>query len=335
MLAEDRQVGTVERLLHLRRAPVIGSLDPDDLAVIAEASRPRTFKVGERLLDESTRSLGTYFIVEGRVHLERQGRAVGHATPGSALGGVGILAHSPPGFTAVAESDVLALELDADAMLEVLDENYSILRHLLRAIAGQIVEGSRALPSGRKSPMQPAPHELGARRDLDLVDRIYFLRQTPVFASVSSNALAELARGLSEVHFPAGIRLWTEGEPARHLLLVVDGRLECAASTGFRLTAGAGSPLGAVEALAGLSRWYTVETATPVVALNADIELLFDVLEDNSEMAIRLLETLSRWLIGIAGLVAEHDPRRLVTMGIVGVADPEPPGHSGAIASRT
>lgn len=324
MLAEERWVGPVERLLCLRRAPVFGGLDPDDLAVIAEAARARAFAAGEKLLDQATPALVCYFVVEGRIHVEYRGRPVGHAAAGSALGATSALARAAPGFSAVAESDVLALELDTDALLELVEDNYTILRHLLRATAGQIIQGWRHLPPDGEPPIRHPAGETGAPRDLDLVDRIFFLRRAPVFAGVSSNALAELARGLTEVQLPAGTCLWVEGEPARSLLLVVRGRLEAASSTGFRLTADAGTPLGAMEAIAGLPRWYAVTTATPVVGLSCAVELLFDVLEDNSEMAIRLLETLSQWLIGTAGLVAEHDPGRLVTMGIVGIADPEP-----------
>jgi CRP-like cAMP-binding protein len=323
MLADDRHVGNVERLFHLRKAPVIGTLHRDDLALVAEAARPRTFRKGEKLLRENERPQASYILMEGRVHVEASGRVLGHAGPGSALGGVAIIARAPSGVSATAETDVLALELDADALLDLLEDHFNVLCHLLRAFAGQIIEGWRHLPEASPVLGVPPPPATSGR-DLDLVERILHLRQTEPFDRANVNALAELARGLSEQHFEGGVRLWSEGEEAHQVLMILHGQVACSASTGFHMSAGAGTPIGAMEGLAGRPRWYDAVTVGPVVALCADVEILLDVFEENIEMGLDFLSMLGQRLIQVAAALAAHDPRHLVTMGVIGIADPEP-----------
>jgi CRP-like cAMP-binding protein len=250
---------------------------------------------------------------------------LGHAGPGSALGGVGIIARSAVGVSATAETDVLTLELDADSMLDLLEDHFNLVRHLLRSLAAQIIEGWRHLPEG--SPVLVEPPPATNARDLDLVERILHLRQVEPFKTANVNALAELARGLTERRFGGGERLWSEGDDAQGLVVILQGQVECRASTGFYLMASPGTPLGAMEGLAGRPRWYDAVTVGPVVALCGDIEAMLDVFEDNVEVGLDFLSMLGQRLIRVAAAIAAHDPAHLVTMGVVGVADPEPAGE--------
>jgi CRP-like cAMP-binding protein len=308
MLGDDRIVGSVERVFHLKKAPITGTLPPHLLAALADATRPRVFRQGELLLREGERVAANYFVVEGRLLLSRGGRAIDRAEPGAAIGALGILAHAPAPISASAEVDTLTLELDADTCFDLLEDHFGILRHFLREITARIVEGWRRVPPGTP-PALPriVPRAVpSATRDLDLVERMFFLRQVAPFGQSSINALAELARALHEVHFEPGARLWHEGEDARHVVLVVAGRVECAGRDGFLLHAGPGTPLGALEAMAGVPRWYSADVTAPVTGLSAEIEVLFDVLEDNPDMALSQLRTMSEWLLALTQQLAEQ-----------------------------
>jgi CRP-like cAMP-binding protein len=308
MLADDRHVGSVERVLHLKKAPIVGTLPPPLLSALADATRPRVFRKGQLLLREGERIGANYFVVEGRLLLQREGRLLDHGEPGAAIGVLGILAHAPSPVTASAEVDTLTLELDADTCFELLEDHFGMLRHFLREVTARIIEGWRRLPPG-SPPVPPGivPKAVPASsRDLDLVDRIFYLRQVVPFERSSINALAELARALQEVHFAPGSRLWSEGEAARHVVLVVAGHVECSARDGFELPAGPGTPLGALEAIAGLPRWYTADVTVPLTGLSAEIEVLFDVLEDNHDMALSQLTTMSQWALALTQQLAER-----------------------------
>jgi len=137
-------------------------------------------------------------------------------------------------------------------------------------------------------------------RDLDLVERIFQLRNFATFDRASINALAELARSLSEVHLSPGERLWSEGEPARHVVLVLAGQAEGSSQAGFRVQAERGASLGALEAIAGRPRWYEARVTSPLTGLTGEIEVLFDVFEDNLEMALGFLTAMSRWWLSLS-----------------------------------
>jgi CRP-like cAMP-binding protein len=307
MLADDRRVGSVERQLHLRKSTLVGTLHPQLLAVLADAARPRVFRKGQPLLVEGEPVEAARFVVEGRLHLERNGAVVGHGEPGTSLGEIGMIARAPATVTARAETDVLVLELDADTCVDLLEDHFGILRHFLREICGRIIDDWQRLPAGTpllmaKPLLMPTASDV---RDLDLVDRIFQLRQFSTLDRASIGALSELARGLSELHLEPGTPLWAEGEPARHVLLVLAGQAEGHARNGFRVEVGPGAAMGVLEAIAGRPRWYEARVSAPLTALTSDIEALLDIFEDNLDMALGFLTAMSRWLLLLTDRLAE------------------------------
>jgi CRP-like cAMP-binding protein len=230
--------------------------------------------------------------------MSRGGNHLTTAGPGSPLGALGVLARTPLHMRGTADVDTVTLELDTDSFLETCEDQFVIVHALLRYMAGWVVtvnrrEGMLGPPSGDGS---------GPRRllggDLDLVERIFYLRRFPSFADASINALSQLARGLTEVHFEAGVPLWVKDDPSPYALLVVDGEIDCSGPEGgprFRALPGWG--LGHMEALAEVPRWYDAVTASRVVALHGTMEGLIDVFEDNTEMAMGFLALLARGIL--------------------------------------
>jgi CRP-like cAMP-binding protein len=304
MPAESAIVGTVGRMLALRKLPMLASLPTEELALIAERCRERFYPRGSVLLQEGEPIAALRFVIEGRVHMSRRGLRLGHANPGAAVGGLGVLARETSGdIEAVAEQDTLVLEFDADDVFETLEDRFAILHHMLREMSAEIVRLVKRLPAGAQPPIPLVEGELPPR-DLDLVERILFLRQTPSFSKSSINALAELSRGLSEVSFDPGITLWREGEASGGVLLLLSGSVRCTSQGGFDFKAGQGWPLGAADAVAGLPRWFHALTETRVVALHADREQLIDVFEDNVDMAFDYLELAAKSVLNMVQTIA-------------------------------
>jgi hypothetical protein len=75
--------------------------------------------------------------------------------------------------------------------------------------------------------------------------------------------------------------------------------VRCTSSHGHDFTAGAGVPLGALDAVAQVPRWFEAVTQTPVVALQGNVQSLVDVFEDNFDMAMDYLAVMSRWLLAV------------------------------------
>jgi CRP-like cAMP-binding protein len=208
------------------------------------------------------------------------------------------------GIEAIAEQDTLVLELDADDVFEILEDRFTILHHIMREMAREIVKVAKRLPPGSQPPF-PRVERLLPPRDLDLVERILFLRQSPAFSRSSINALVELSRGLSEVSFDPGVTLWREGEPATGALLLLSGSVRCTSESGIAFETGPGVPLGSIDSVAELPRWFHALTETRVVALHADKEVLIDVFEDNTDMAFDYLAVLAKSLLAMLETIAE------------------------------
>lgn len=287
-------MGRMERLLHMRTLPILGTLSPEDLGLVAEQSRTRVFQEGDRLLRQGEPIAAVHIVIEGRVHLQRGNQVLGHATPGAGVGGLGYLARDPNGIDAVAEIEVVALELDGDTLDEILEDRFSVLQHVLRETSRGLIDLWHEAPREclAAQTMMAAP---GFESPLDLVQRMLFLREGLPFIRASTSALADLSRGLVELRFEPGTVLWRRGEPGRQVQMLVDGIVACSSPIeGFELQPQPGYPLGGLDAVAGVPRWYDAVCESPVVTLSGNAEILFDLFEDNSDVALAYLAQIAR-----------------------------------------
>jgi len=330
---EQRVSGPVERVLALKRLPVVNTLSGPQLALVADEMSERFFAKGAVMLREGEPPGALYFPIEGRVHITRGGRLLGHARPGLAVGPFHVLARDERGLGAVAETDTVALELTTERLNEIFEEHFAILHRIIREVSRLIVEQVVRFPNAVMLLPGMASGPALPERGLDLVERIFFLRRSPVFRGASISALAQLSRGLTEVQFPAGTRLWGEGEETGWGSLVVSGSVRATSSRGHRFVAGPGTPLGALDAMAGVPRWFEAVTETPVVALQANMQALVDVFEDNFGMAIAYLSVMARWLLVILdrSLAARERVQRLYG----GEAEPEERGAMAAAGTAS
>jgi signal-transduction protein with cAMP-binding, CBS, and nucleotidyltransferase domain len=287
-------VDTLERILFLKRSLQMKGLSAEELSAVAEQMRERSFQRGSTLLREGEPVGALYCIVEGRVRASRRGQLLGQVGPGAFLGGLGILARDREGIEVVAEADVLALELDADTMLEIFEDHYSILQQVIRTTARRLLDLVLRSPEIISDFVRVHPEALKTP-EMNLVERMLFLRQVGPFKMSSVNALAELSHALKQVTFDPGKVLWREGDPSGDDLLLVSGTVLCTGrGDAVRFRAGSGTPLGTLESVAGGKRWHTAVTETNVVALEENLEALFDVFEDNFEMAMDYVAAVSR-----------------------------------------
>jgi len=327
MPTEKRTVGAVERILSLKRIPILAGLAPEDLAVVAGHGRERFFAKGGVLLREGEPIPALYAVLDGKVHLERNGRVMGHVNSGGFVGGPGVFARDPQGLSATAETDTLVLEVEVDAALEIFEDSFPILHHVLREVCRGLIDLIRRLPSHLYRDIFPrAEASYVPVGDLDLVERLLYLRKVSPFVQSSISALAELSRGMAEVVFPPGTRLWEEGEASGTVIMVVSGTVTCGARKGEAVfTTGPGAPLGAVESMAERPRWHTATTETRVTALQGSIEGLIDVFEDNFDMAMDYLAVMARAQIRLLELRVSGSGQGLERFYGSSAAAEEPP----------
>jgi CRP-like cAMP-binding protein len=294
---EVRGGGQVERILYLKQLPVIGTLPSSDLALVAERMRERFFKKGEWLLREGEPARAFYAVLDGNLHVSRGNTTIGHTRAGGVVGGFAIIGRDSRGLTVRAEADTLALEVEADAVFEILEDNFGIMHHVLRDIARQLINIIARQPNPWAHVPVPPDPGMARPRELDLVERIFFMRTSSPFRRASINALAELSRGMTEVRAEPGTTLWKAGDPAGFVSLIVSGEVACTTPGGVAQHLGPGTPLGSIEATAEQPRWYTAVTRTQVTALNGPVDTLIDVFEDNFGMAMDYTSVMARWLM--------------------------------------
>jgi len=290
----SRLVPPLERLLHLKRVPMLSGLAAADVAVIADAAAERFFPAGSVVFPEGAPVGSVHFVVEGALATFRRGVRVGRVGPGAGVGGLAVFARDPLGSQVAAEEDTLTLELDADAVSDVLDDHFPILHHILREMSRRAIDLLTRFRLDPTAGIPECPVGATAGGDIDLVDRIFFLRRMSVFQRASITALAELGRAMAQVRFEPGTVLWREGEPAPGLFLVRSGWLRARASSGLEFRPGPGFPLGALEALGEVPRFYEAVAETPVVALQGHMGVLVDVFEDNFPMAMDYLAVIAQ-----------------------------------------
>lgn len=295
-----RFVGPLDRALFLKTLPFFARLSLTDLAVLAYHLRERFFKKGSVVLRRGEPVGAMYIVVEGSLRTSGGERAQEALLgPEQSVGFLSFLSRSQEGVEAIAEVDTLTLEFDADTMLDVYEDHFPILHNSIRTIATRTLQTRMRTPNGAFFGERDAALTPPARA-LDLVERMTFIRDGSVFENANLDTVAQMARVLREVRVDAGTPLWSSGDRADTTLLIVSGVVRCAVDDGARVFRCGGSyPLGNLESIARYPRWYDAVAETPLVALRAETESFFDILEDHFEIAMSLVGSMAAGLIQI------------------------------------
>jgi CRP-like cAMP-binding protein len=129
-LGIDPALSIFEKMLHLRRARATiaeRAVSAGQLSVVADEMRDRSFKAGGVLMREGEVPVAAYSVVRGRVSVSRRGQVLGEAGPGAAVGIGAILSRDALGLGAVAVTDVLALELDRETLVDIFEDLFPLL----------------------------------------------------------------------------------------------------------------------------------------------------------------------------------------------------------------
>ena len=117
LVSQDQRFGgQVERVLHLKQLPIIGTLPASELGLVADRMHECFYKKGGWLMREGEPARAFAAVLDGTLHVTRGGRPIGHTRPGGVVGGFAILARDPRGLSVQAETDTLVLEVEADGI---------------------------------------------------------------------------------------------------------------------------------------------------------------------------------------------------------------------------
>ncbi|MGB5811483.1 MAG: cyclic nucleotide-binding domain-containing protein [Polyangiales bacterium] len=295
----SREMDRFQRFLFLRTFPGIAELPLEIAQVIAGNARQRSYEKGDYLCHRGTPAMEVQYVVSGQCEIIRNGRAVRSFGPRSVVGGISALAEEEEGYDCVALGEMVTLSLAMEDAQEIFEEHFVLLKQVLRRTSAEVIAARRQL--GKHAGFGLVGEAFAIPdRPFDLVERMAFLRKTFSFGESEIDAIADLARGVQELHVPKGEVLWEIGDRSTYFLLPLRGVIDCHATEPeqhFRL--GPGDSVGSIDAVADARRWFRAEVAEPLVAFRIDIDVLLEVLEDHFSMAMSLLRGIATGILNL------------------------------------
>ena len=120
-----------ERLAgQLRRLALFAHCDRQELSYLTKWADVVAVPAGQELVREGSGGFWMFVLLEGRVGLAREGRAVGELSPGEEMGHESLVGFRPHPFTAIAQAACVLLVLRPRFALSLLTMGGGIQRHL-------------------------------------------------------------------------------------------------------------------------------------------------------------------------------------------------------------
>ena len=215
----------------------------------------------------------------------------------SMYGLVSVLAQEPARANAFAHEDTWAYAIDAAVLFELLEEHFTLLLAMLAGLGRGVLAELNLLPRIEEPfacpelviPVSPAPLGLG--------ERIMLLFQQPLgLGAERIQPVAAMAQLAQELSLPEGAPLWNIGEPSDVLYFIISGTVEADRGDGTPFIVKSGMPVGGLECLAQLPRWFHATAKTPLRVLQLRTHDILDVFEDHTDAALGVTTALASLL---------------------------------------
>lgn len=287
-----------DRALLLRSLESFKGLGDEDLSILAERMRLRNFEQGDVIFTEKDPIESVFFIIEGRVRIERNGTHIGTLTRGKAAGLFAVLAGDERGVHATVEQPAVTFELSVRTLVSALKRHPTLLRHFIRAVADILLTSQGHLPTQDPPEWRESYSQLD--RPLTLAERIMLAhRSIGVMVGANLDAVFEIVCQASDVHVPAGEYLWHLGDPSTASIIMDRGRIRCTAADGSETVMTPPHVFGRLESLAERPRPYDAMAETDLKVSRIDIETFLAVLESHPDVGLSLISRLASSLMGI------------------------------------
>lgn len=293
----------LRRLLELRRFPLLAAAELPELAMLAENVVEASHEDGV-IVAAPPFAEAIHLILSGKI-------AVGAASHGAhgAIGLLEVLARRPLATPAIAVGETRTLQITGPDLREILEENFGLLLIAIRELAGRTL--AARIPPRAAAPRAAAPATAApGGSPLGLVERMLALRRQAPFAPVSRErggggagptapleAIAILAHASKETTWPAGAVIARRGEAAGSACFLLEGTVRVTGDGAEPYLLGPGGSIGVLEGLAGVRHAATVEVVAPVRALEIAGSIIFDVIEDHTELGLAVVEALAGGLL--------------------------------------
>lgn len=130
--------------------------------------------------------------------------------------------------------------------------------------------------------------------DLAQIETVVFLQSVDLFSFCKAEEVLRISSIARERRFPAGERVFKEGDQADMLYCVVQGIVKLEGEDGSGWSAGPLATFGFKEILSGRLRTETATTVADTLVLAIEAEDFFDLLSHNIEIVRALFRQLLR-----------------------------------------
>ena len=138
MITQAGKLTIIERIIRLKSFELFEQTTVEQLAEVAILTQELFFETGATLYSEGQGGDAFYFLLDGRVTLEKNGITALELKAGEIIGTLAALDHQPHLFSAKAALPLHALKLDARALDKLLSHNndfaVAVIRLLCRLI---------------------------------------------------------------------------------------------------------------------------------------------------------------------------------------------------------
>lgn len=131
---------------------------------------------------------------------------------------------------------------------------------------------------------------------ISIVDRIYALKRTSLFASTPENVLSSIAQIMNEVTYHEEQEIFKKGETGTSLFIVYDGEVGIYDGTEQLATFGKGGFFGELALLDAEPRSASAIALTHVLAFRIDQEDFYDLMEERGEVLQNIVRALCQRL---------------------------------------
>jgi CRP/FNR family transcriptional regulator, cyclic AMP receptor protein len=127
----------------LKRAPLFEGLSKKELTQLARVSEDMEIPEGTTLTKEGDIGHEFFVIVEGETQVKRRGRSLGTRGAGDFIGEIALLEQVPRTATVTAKTPLRVFVLTNKDFHHLLEENPTVERKVLRALAKRVADLSK------------------------------------------------------------------------------------------------------------------------------------------------------------------------------------------------
>jgi CRP-like cAMP-binding protein len=146
-MMEQRRLTTIEKVIFLKSVDIFDHAAVEKLGSVATLTEEIHFEDGETILIEAEPTDAIYFILKGRVSIERNGQRLHEVGEKQVFGTVATLDLGPAVHTVKAIEPVYALKLNAQDFHDILSLDFELVQAVFRALC-RLIREAQSMPPG-------------------------------------------------------------------------------------------------------------------------------------------------------------------------------------------